>query len=121
MECPIGGPRCFEGCAKGNLALNYSPMSYTTERPSVPYRSVGSGGTEAHMRGGGRKPLPEIPVRHAHTALVCQVHDSARGINPLAAGLWVLRLSRMTWICRLGCSAMIRFMKLRNSMRRRRL
>jgi hypothetical protein len=22
MECPIGGPRCFEGCAKGNLALN---------------------------------------------------------------------------------------------------
>ena len=37
MECPIGGPRCFEGCAKGNLALNYSPMSYTTERPSVPY------------------------------------------------------------------------------------
>jgi hypothetical protein len=51
MECPIGGPRCFEGCAKGNLALNYSPMSYTTERPSVPYRSVGSGGTDAHMCG----------------------------------------------------------------------
>ena len=87
MECPIGGPRCFEGCAKGNLALNYSPMSYMTERPSVLYRSVGSGGTDAHMRGGGRKPLPETPVRHAHTALVCQVHDPARGINPLAARL----------------------------------
>ena len=52
MEGPIGGPRCFEGCAKGNLALNYSPMSYTTERPSVAYRSVGSGGTDAHMRDG---------------------------------------------------------------------
>jgi len=52
MECPIGGPRCLEGCAKGNLALNYSPMSYTTETPSVPYRSVGSGGTDAHMCGG---------------------------------------------------------------------
>ena len=87
MECPIGGPRCFEGCAKENLALNYSPMSYTTERPSVPYRSVGSGGTDAHICGGGRKPLPETPVRHAHTALVCQVHDPARGINPLAARL----------------------------------
>ena len=58
MECPIGGLRCFEGCAKGNLALNYSPMSYTTEGPSVPYnatpvpppafRSVGSGGTDAY-------------------------------------------------------------------------
>src|SRR5262249_44704949 len=33
MECPIGGPRCFEGCAQGNLALNYSPMSHTTEGP----------------------------------------------------------------------------------------
>ena len=51
MECPTGGPRCFEGCAKGNLALIYSPMSYTRERPSVPYRSVGSGGTDAHMCG----------------------------------------------------------------------
>jgi hypothetical protein len=40
MECPIGGPRCFEGCAKGNLALNYSPMSYTTEGPSVPYNAT---------------------------------------------------------------------------------
>ena len=66
MECPIGGPRCFEGCAKGNLALNYSPMSYTTEGPSVPYnatlspchrpafRRVGSGGTDAHVRDDGR-------------------------------------------------------------------
>src|SRR5215472_712648 len=40
MECPIGGPRCFDGCAKGNLALNYSPMSYTTEGPSVPYNTT---------------------------------------------------------------------------------
>src|SRR5262249_28360980 len=41
MECPIGGPRCSEGYAKGNPALNCSPKSYTTERPPVPYRSIG--------------------------------------------------------------------------------
>jgi len=40
MECPIGGPRCFEGCAQGNLALNYSPMSHTTERSSVPHNAT---------------------------------------------------------------------------------
>ena len=83
---PDRWPAVLRGLRAGNLALNYSPMSYTAERPSVPYRGVGSG-TDAHMRGGGRKPLPETPVRHAHTALVCQVHDPARGINPLAARL----------------------------------
>src|SRR6516164_10263340 len=30
----FGGPRCSEGYAKGNPALNCSPKSYTTERPS---------------------------------------------------------------------------------------
>src|SRR5258706_3879406 len=36
-------------------------------------------------------------------------------------GLWVLRLSRMTWISRPGWAATMRFMKSRNSTRRRRL
>jgi hypothetical protein len=58
MECPIGGPRCSEGYAKGNPALNCSPKSYTTERPPVPYRSIGSGGTDAlpQWRDGWRVP-----------------------------------------------------------------
>jgi hypothetical protein len=34
---PDRWPQCFEGCAKGNPALNYFP----TERSSVPYRSIG--------------------------------------------------------------------------------
>ena len=58
MECPIGGPRCSEGYAKGNPALNCSPKSYTTERPPVHYRSVGTGGTDAlpQWRDGWRVP-----------------------------------------------------------------
>ena len=84
MECPIGGPRCFEGCAKGNLALNYSPMSYTTERPSVPhnatlspchrpaFRRVVSGGTDARPDG--------VDGRGAHARRCC-----ARGGHGAAA------------------------------------
>ena len=32
MECPIGGPRCSEGYAKGNPALNCSPKTDQIER-----------------------------------------------------------------------------------------
>ena len=62
MECPIGGPRCSEGYAKGNPALNCSPKSYTTERPPVPYRSIGSGGTGAlpQWRDGWRVPCASV-------------------------------------------------------------
>ena len=85
MECPIGGPRCFEGCAKGNLALNYSPMSYTTERPSVPhnatlspchrpaFRRVGSGGTDAHVRDDGRHCPMHVDAAPEAGSLYCRM------------------------------------------------
>jgi len=57
MECPIGGPRCSEGYAKGNPALNCSPKSYTTERPSP--RS----GRGRVRRCGGLTPAAVAPPR----------------------------------------------------------
>src|SRR5262249_45734471 len=57
MECPIGGPRCSEGYAKGNPAPNCSPKSYTTERPSP--RS----GRGRVRRCGGLTPAAVAPPR----------------------------------------------------------
>src|SRR5215831_8382694 len=73
MECPIGGPRCFEGCAKGNPALNYSP----TERSSAPYRSVGSGSTDAPRK--SRKRLGS-----SHAALHRRVSSFGREVRLLS-------------------------------------
>ena len=60
MECPIGGPRCFEGCAQGNLALNYSPMSHTTERSSVPHNATLSPCYRRRFRAAGSGGPPRI-------------------------------------------------------------
>jgi len=55
MECPIGGPRCSEGYAKGNPGDNSDSIVLNLMQPQAAGRQrVGFGG-EARRDGAGRK------------------------------------------------------------------